>query len=450
MKNLKSWAFVTLMAFATFSCEDDNSTPTVKSYTLTEQNGATWLEGTVDENLTLSASKKYMLKGFVYVQAPATLTIEPGTLIQGDQASKGSLIIEQGAKIMAEGTAQKPIVFTSAKAKGSRAAGDWGGIIILGKAPVNQGANAMIEGGVDRAYGGTDVNDNSGVLKYVRVEYSGIAFQPDNEINGLTLGGVGAGTTIDYVQVSFNGDDAYEFFGGTVNVKHLIAYKTVDDMFDTDNGYSGKAQFLVGLSNPAVADASGSNGFESDNDSDGTDATPKTSAVFSNVSLFGPLATSSTPANSNFKRAMHIRRNSSISVHNSVFAGWPTGLLLDGTKSQANATSGSLQLKQVVISGTPAGKELTAESGSAYPVATWYSTPEKNNSVEADNANLNISNAFNQTTPDFRPGTGSSLLSGASFSGLDAFFTNVAYKGAFGTEDWTAGWTNWNPQETDY
>jgi hypothetical protein len=453
MKNLKSWAFVTLMAFATFSCKDDDNitpTPTSNNYTLTEQNGVTWLEGTVDENLTLSASKKYMLKGFVYVKAPATLTIEAGTAIKGDQASKGSLIIEQGAKIMAQGTAQKPIVFTSAKPKGSRAAGDWGGIIILGKAPVNQGANAMIEGGVQRPYGGSDVNDNSGVLKYVRIEYSGVAFQPDNEINGLTLGGVGAGTTIDYVQVSFNGDDAYEFFGGTVNAKHLIAYKTVDDMFDTDNGFSGKLQFLVGLSNPAVADASGSNGFESDNDSDGTDAAPKTSAVFSNVSLFGPLATSNTTASSNFKRAMHIRRNSSISVHNSVFAGWPTGLLLDGSKSQANATTGSLQMKQVVISGTPAGKELTAESGSAYPVATWFSTPEKNNYVEADNATLHISNGFNQNNPDFRPGAGSPLLTGAAFTGLDAFFTNVAYKGAFGTEDWTADWTNWNPQETEY
>jgi hypothetical protein len=454
MKNLKSWAFVTLMAFATFSCDDDNNnvtpTPTSKNYTLTEQNGVTWLEGTVDENLTLSAAKKYMLKGFVFVKAPATLTIEAGTVIKGDQASKGSLIIEQGAKIMAQGTAQKPIVFTSAKPKGSRAAGDWGGIIILGKAPVNQGANAMIEGGVQRSYGGSDVNDNSGVLKYVRIEYSGVAFQPDNEINGLTLGGVGAGTTIDYVQVSFNGDDAYEFFGGTVNAKHLIAYKTVDDMFDTDNGFSGKLQFLVGLSNPAVADASGSNGFESDNDANGTDATPKTSAVFSNVSLFGPLANSTTTASSNFKRAMHVRRNSSISVYNSVFAGWPEGLLLDGAKAQANATAGSLQMKQVVISGSTAGKELKAESGSAFPVATWFNTPDKNNYVEADNANLNIANAFNQSTPDFRPGAGSSLLTGASFSGMDAFFTNVAYKGAFGSEDWTADWANWNPQEVEY
>ncbi|MGV3504449.1 MAG: T9SS C-terminal target domain-containing protein [Adhaeribacter sp.] len=452
LKNLRNWAFVSLMACATFSCTDEDpaATPETGSYTLTEQNGITWLEGTVDQNLTLSASKKYMLKDFVYVKAPATLTIEPGTIIMGDQTTNASLIVEQGAKIMAEGTAAKPIVFTSAKAKGSRSAGNWGGLIILGKAPVNLGANAKIEGGVDRPYGGTEVNDNSGVLKYVRIEYSGIAFQPDNEINGLTLGGVGAGTTIDYVQVSFNGDDAFEFFGGTVNAKHLIAYKTVDDMFDTDNGFSGNLQFLVGLSNPSVADASSSNGFESDGDAQGSDASPKTAAVFSNVSLFGPLATPTTSANSLFKRALHVRRNSSISVYNSVFAGWPEGLLLDGSKSQANATTGALRMKNVVIAGTPAGKELKAESGSTFDVAAWFNNPSHGNAVVADNASLHIANAFSQTAPDFRPGTGSSLLSGASFTGLDAFFTHVAYKGAFGSEDWTAGWTNWNPQQTDY
>ena len=221
MKNLRNWAFFALLAFATFGCgeeeSDDSNTP--KSFSLTEANGMITIKGNIDENVTLSASKIYLLEGFVYIAEGATLTIQPGTVIKGDQATNGSLIVERGGKIMAEGTVAKPIVFTSAKPKGSRKAGDWGGIIILGNAPVNL-PNAKIEGGVDRSYGGSDANDNSGVLKYVRIEYSGIAFQPDNEVNGLTLGGVGAGTTIDYVQVSFNGDDAFEFFGGTVNAKH--------------------------------------------------------------------------------------------------------------------------------------------------------------------------------------------------------------------------------------
>jgi hypothetical protein len=125
-------------------------------------------------------------------------------------------------------------------------------------------------------------------------------------------------------------------------------------------------------------------------------------------------------------------------------------LLLDGTKSQANATTGTLKMQNVVIAGTPAGKELLAESGSNFGVAAWFNAAANNNAVVAENATLHIAAAFHQTSPDFRPGAGSALLTGASFSGMDAFFTTVAYKGAFGTEDWTAGWTNWTPQETDY
>ncbi|MFC5270516.1 T9SS C-terminal target domain-containing protein [Adhaeribacter terreus] len=418
----------------------------------TVENGRVVLQGSATKNVILRAGTKYILKGFVYIPAGLTLTIEPGTVIMGDKTTKGTLVIERGGKIMADGTAQKPIVFTSAQQKGSRAAGDWGGIIVLGAAPTNlPSEKAKIEGGVDREYGGTNANDNSGIIRYVRIEFSGIAFQPDNEINGLTLGGVGAGTTIDYVQVSYNGDDSFEMFGGTVNMKHLIAYKTVDDMFDTDNGYSGKLQFVVGLSNPAVADVSGSNGFESDGDAQGSDASPKTSAIFSNVSLFGPMATSTaTGFNSNFKRAMHIRRNSNIQVHNAVFAGWPTGLLLDGSKSQANATANTLKIQNTVIAGSQSGKALTTETGSTFDVSTWFNAASKGNSVVAEAADLKLNGAFNQQNPDFRPGSGSSLLSGASFTGLDAFFENVAYKGAFGTTDWTAGWANFDPQNTDY
>jgi hypothetical protein len=415
----------------------------------------TAIKGTVDENLTLSASKVYLLDGFVYVKAPAILTIEAGTVIKGDQNTNGTLIIEQGAKIMAEGTAAKPIVFTSIKPKGSRTVGNWGGVIILGNAPTNLGTGAKIEGGVNRSYGGTVANDNSGVFKYVRIEYAGIAFQPDNEINGLTLGGVGSGTTIDYVQVSFCGDDAFEFFGGTVNAKHLIAYKTVDDMFDTDNGYSGKLQFLVGVSAPMTADASGSNGFESDNNSDGDADTPLTSAVFSNVSLFGPKATATTNINANFRTGMHIRRNSNISVHNSVVAGWPTGILLDGAATQANFTNGTLKIRNTVVTGTGtpytplnvAGGSTAADFTTAFSNAAWA------NALVEDPATLNIASGFLQTPAvDFRPGAGSPVLTGASFAELtDEFFDKtVTYKGAFGTENWATGWTNFDPNQADY
>ena len=180
----------------------------------------------------------------------ATLTIEPGTVIRGSKANKGALIIEKGAKIMAEGTLDNPIVFTSNQDAGSRSYGDWGGVILLGKATVNK-VDPIIEGGPTSTYGGSDDADNSGIIKYVRIEFPGIAFQPDKEINGLTFGGVGSGTTIDYIQVSYSGDDSYEWFGGAVNVKHLIAFRGWDDDWDTDYGYHGMAQFCVDLRDPA-------------------------------------------------------------------------------------------------------------------------------------------------------------------------------------------------------
>ncbi|MBF9252231.1 T9SS C-terminal target domain-containing protein [Pontibacter sp. 172403-2] len=452
MKKLLNFILVAfVVSLAACNNDDDSNTPAPAgiAFTTAQSNGMTVVSGSTEEDFTMTADKKYLLSGFVSVKDGATLTIEPGTVIMGDKDSKGTLIIERGGKIMANGTAAKPIVFTSAQPAGQRRPGDWGGVIILGKAPVNLGANAKIEGGVDREYGGADANDNSGSLKYVRIEFPGIAFQPDNEINGLTLGGVGAGTTIDYVQVSYSGDDSFEWFGGTVNAKHLIAYSTVDDMFDTDNGYSGKLQFLVGISNPTLADVSDSNGFESDNDSKGTDATPQTSAVFSNVSLFGPRATDLTTFNAQFGRGLHIRRNSALQIYNSVVAGWPTGLLLDGAASQANATADKLKIQNTIIAGVPEGKALTVEEGSTYDVATWFNASGKGNTVVVDNAMLGIGGVFFSTgRPDFT--TASQLQAGANFTGLDSFFTPVDYIGAFGTEDWTNGWTNFSPNDTTY
>lgn len=449
MKKLSNLFLVAFIAVTFMACDDTTDTPTVsgEQFTTEQTNGMTVISGSTEENYTLNANTKYLLRGFVYVKEGATLTIEPGTVIMGEKSTKGTLIVERGAKIMAQGTATKPIVFTSAQPAGTRAAGDWGGIIILGNAPVNLGAGARIEGGVDREYGGSDAADNSGTLQYVRIEYPGIAFQPDNEINGLTLGGVGSGTTIDYVQVSFSGDDSFEWFGGTVNAKHLIAYKTVDDMFDTDNGYSGKLQFLVGISDPNVADASGSNGFESDNDSQGSAATPITAPTYSNVTLFGPLGTNpAAQVNANFKRGLHIRRNNKTKLYNSIVLGWPTGLLLDGAPTQANATAGEMLIKNTVIAGIPTGKALTVESNSTYDVASWFNAAANGNAVVSDGSTLNIGSAYN-AAPSF---TKASTNVAAGFTGLDSFFTNVNYIGAFGDTDWTAGWANFNPQNVAY
>ncbi len=178
------------------------------------------ITGTIDQSVTLKKGT-FTLKGYVYVNNGATLTIEAGSIIKSDISQKGALIIERGSKLIADGTVSDPIIFTSGKASGERAPGDWGGIILLGKAPTNRPTSPAptIEGGVNRQYGGTEAGDNSGILRYVRIEFSGIAAEPGSEINGLTLGGVGSGTILENIQVSFGADDAYEFFGGTVNAK---------------------------------------------------------------------------------------------------------------------------------------------------------------------------------------------------------------------------------------
>ncbi|MFZ4707414.1 MAG: hypothetical protein ACOYMF_15535 [Bacteroidales bacterium] len=363
--------------------------------------------GNITTNTTWTAGNTYLLNGYVYVKSGATLTIEPGTKIRGDKANKGTLIIERGGKLNAIGTAAAPIVFTSNQSVGSRAYGDWGGIIICGKAKNNQGNDVLIEGGVEAYYGGQDDDDNSGTLKYVRLEFPGIAFSPNNEINGLTMGSVGSGTTIDYIQVSYSGDDSYEWFGGTVNCKHLIAHRGWDDDFDTDFGYTGMIQFAVSLRDPAIADVSSSNGFESDNDANSSTNTPLTRPVFSNISIFGPKVTSGTTINALYKRAMHIRRNSSCSVFNSIFSGYPIGLFIDGATTEANANGDVLRIENTFFSGM-----VTNYESGGYDEAAYFTAGGRNNQVFTNNTDLQFTDPFNLTAPNFLPTKKVYLLNG--------------------------------------
>ncbi|MES2628083.1 MAG: T9SS C-terminal target domain-containing protein [Bacteroidota bacterium] len=416
--------------------------------------------GNISANTSLVDTIKYELKGYVYVKAGATLTIPAGTIIKGDNFTKGTLIVEQGAKIIAEGTSARPIVFTSSLPVGQRNYGDWGGIIILGKAPQNQPGSPIIEGGVDRHFGGTDAADNSGILKYVRIEFGGIALSPNNEINGLTLGAVGSGTVIENVQISYSGDDAFEWFGGTVNAKNLIAHRTWDDDFDTDNGFVGKVQFAVALRDRAIADQSTSNGFESDNDATSTNNGPQTGAVFSNVSVFGHFATISdtTGASTLIGRGMHIRRNSAQSVFNTVITGYREGIRLDnndisGNNTQSNMTAGRLVLKNVTLAGNV--KALNASGGANLAdFTTAFNSAANNNQIVANIADLKLNaNNFSLTNPNFLPQAGSPLLNSGDFSDakLSTYFDKSAtFRGAFGTTDWTSGWANFNPQTTVY
>jgi len=435
------------------------------------------VSGEISANTTWSASKIYVLKGFVFVSNGATLTIEPGTIIKGDKATKATLVITRGSKINATGTVDKPIVFTSGLAAGARSQGDWGGVILLGKAPVNQGTDVKIEGGLvqpagkdEKAYiyyGGTDVADNSGIMKYVRIEYAGIAYSVDNEINGLTMAGVGNGTTLDYIQIYRSGDDAFEWFGGTVNAKHLLAIGTWDDDFDTDFGYSGNVQFALAQRVSTVADQSQSNGFESDNNNTGTDQTPKTSAVFSNVTVLGPTRAAGGAYNANFYHGAQIRRNSSISLLNSVISGFPIGIYIDDTKvvtagsTSANFTSGNMVIANNLIYGTKTTE--VSISNTAAAAAIEAKLRADNTFAQTTFAGSLFGNAYLYAsdfgsgatlgTANFTLAGNSAAATGATFTNAKvsgSFFTPVAYKGAFGTDNWATGWAESDAQVLPY
>ncbi len=419
----------------------------------------------------------YTLKGWVYLKNGAELTIEPGTIIKGDKETMAALIAEPGSKLYAQGTATEPIVFTSAQAAGSRKPGDWGGVIICGNAKNNQGT-MQIEGGPRTQHGGSNDADNSGILSYVRIEFAGYPFQKDKEINGLTFGSVGSGTQVDHVLVSYSNDDSYEWFGGSVNCKYLVAYKGWDDDFDTDNGFSGNVQYGLALRDSKIADTSQSNGFESDNCADGATVEPRTTATFSNITFVGPKVLDSKFQNTTeyitagnyypnngsalgkFQAAMQIRRSSRLNCINSVALGWPIGLIVDGEKGNSvkDAKSGAFKLQNVYFAGmdavgTDANKcyidkeydfstKAVIESSTQSYSHTFFLSEKSNKYFDSWNTLVG--------SDGYTPVAGSPLLGAASFTGWTGFDT-VSYIGAFdGSNNWMSGWTNFDPQNTQY
>jgi hypothetical protein len=490
------------------------------------------VSGTITTDTHWTADNIYRLNGFVRVGedlkptagvaepvigATATLTIDAGTVIYGKLGTPGgALIVHRGSKIIANGTKDLPIVFTSEKDPGTRRGGDWSGVVLCGRSVNNIKASAST--GVDGveelegAYGGYHgggtnpiLDDNSGSLSYVRIEFAGYPINPNQEVNGLTLASLGSGTTLDHIQVTYANDDSYEWFGGTVNATHLIAYKGIDDDFDTDNGYSGQVQFGLGVRDALIADQSGSNGFESDNDAAGTANTPFTNATFSNMTIIGGKATSGTTINIQFQNGAQLRRNTKQDVINSFITAYPNGIFIDnalGTPGAVgNVQNGDLVLKNNILAGVSGwggngfgsaanAGEITAlglaSAGSNHPNApkgrvvaagvgsfangTFTYTTESQITTDAtrtaaewfatgnilktawNDVTLGINSSVFEPlngTPTLLPAVGSILLSGADFAGYTGF-ESVTYKGAFGDTDWTLGWSNWNPQITDY
>lgn len=398
------------------------------------------LTGDVTTSRTLDnhPDSPWILKGYVYIKDGATLTIQPGTVVKSDVINKGALIFERGSKIMAEGTASSPIVFTSGLGKGQRRPGDWGGIIILGKATTNRSTEPTIEGGVGKQYGGTNDADNSGSMKYCRIEFAGIAAEPGSEINGLTLGGVGSGTTIENIMVSYGNDDAYEFFGGTVNCKNLIAHSTLDDDFDFDFGYRGTITNAISFKNPTWADAGdASNGIEADNDGTGTSATPVTEPRLTNFTMVGPVAPGSTTlvqANHNFgnrwRRAVRFHLTNSI-----IIAHQKGGFSMESKETGDALFSGPSEFKNNLVHAVTAPFKVgTGVTQTATDVENKAIADGCEKLATADDAGLE--KPFDVKAPNFAPKAGGK----AATKGV----------GAITGTDWTSGWASWDPNANDY
>jgi len=485
MKHLRaSFLALTGIALGFMSCsDDDNPTPDPGG-----EKKQVVLVGKIDKDRTLSKDTVYVMRDYVYVVNNATLTIQPGTTILGGQISPtkgGTLIITRGAKLIAKGTADQPIVFTSEKPVGSRKPGDWGGIMLLGKASTNrpvdkrkvegiQGADATVDLTYSDPTGAFVDTDNSGTLQYVRVEFGGIALADtkDSEVNGITFYAVGSGTTVDHVQVSYSGDDAFEWFGGTVSCKYLVAYGTLDDNFDMDSGFKGKLQFCVVLQDAKFSDVvSLSNGMEVDNLNGANTSTPFTHPMISNVTIVGP--GSATGSGDYFYSGARWRRGATFTVANSVFSGLPVAIDVESKVAQDYLSDGTSKLTNCIFQASgisPITDQRGNGAAAIGPVLfdgdskdASYLTVAGIQTLIMVAANANVSAAaltdvftavpsvsnFKASNTEFALKISKTAAFSADF---DSFFDKVTYVGAVDPANpWTKqSWINWGPQETAY
>ena len=385
----------------------------------------------IASDLTLTNDKVWTLEDTSYVQSGATLTIEPCTRIEGKKAPLGTLVVSRGGKIMADGKANEPILFTSPLPAGNRNAGDWGGIIVLGKAPNFKGDNVTIEGLADapeNQYGGTVADDDSGVMRFVRIEYSGFELSADNEINGLTLGSVGSKTVVENVMISNTLDDCFEWFGGTVNGKWLVCNNGGDDMFDMDQGYSGNLQFLFGRQVTPLS--SNPNGFECDSDNGG--ATPVSKPKVSNVTLCGTGA-----AGTDVAFGAVLREGLEGNYMNMILTKFDVGL--DARDDFGTLAAPKTDITNSVFFGNVAHNIADAgetDNDNGFDETAWIMDPLRKNS-EAD-PKLGDCAAV---TPAAQPAA--MIPGGTPGADMDATAT---YVGAFkdGSDSWMSGlWVNW-------
>lgn len=393
------------------------------------------VSGDITSSVTWTAGNVYELSGVVTVRGGAKLTIQPGTYIKASVnttgVQNGVLVVAKDGEISAVGTSSDPIVFTSrylldGDASTTGKPGDFGGVIILGNAKINVG-DKLIEGLANESkfhYGGSDDADNRGNFQFVRIEYAGFQLATNIEVNGLTLGGVGSGTTIDHVQVSYGLDDGFEFFGGTVSPSNLIALASDDDQFDFDNGYTGIIQYAIAIADKNSTHSvsggnSDSNGIESDNNAPAEDGsyslTPKTHPTLLNVSVFGTENTASI-SGLGYRNGIRERRGSSIDLTDCIISGYNTAISFDG---DASAPLSSIGTTSIHGFGTAVAI--------AVPLTNYVDNGGNSLVVNSTNAD-----SFFTSQPWYNaPGSSSTLnFTGATIGAIPS-----------GTTDWTTGWT---------
>ena len=423
-----------LSLFALFAGCTEETAPTDTPASSSCTDGVCILTGTIVEDMTLTADTQWLLRGMVFFgddENEAVLTIEPGTVIYGESSTDGALVIRRNSRILAEGTVDAPIVFTSSKSEGTRARGDWGGLIVNGNAPINNGDDSGVgfgEGGTG-FYGGNDPADDSGVLSYVRVEFAGTLISPDNELNGIAFQGVGNGTTVDHVQVHMNADDGVEFFGGTVNAKHVLVTGVGDDSLDWTDGWTGNLQFAV---LQQYDDAAGDNGIEADNN-DSVDLLPRSMPTLSNVTVIG------SPDSEKSDFGMHLKVGTAGHISNTIVAGFNDACLNVDDEATFDQLGTDLTFTNVLLDCAANFEKDDQDfdgddANDADPVDLETTFLDGTGNAVDDDGGL--VNPYDLATPDF-----ASTATGAIIP-ADAFFETVDFIGGVGPDDdWTAGWT---------
>ncbi|MEC7987448.1 MAG: hypothetical protein VX278_19925 [Myxococcota bacterium] len=421
------------------------------------------LSGTITEDVRLVEGINYLLRGGVFIgddENETVLTIEPGVTVYGESSTDGMLVIRRGSKIMAEGTAEKPIVMTSSKSPGSRARGDWGGLIINGRAPLNSCGDDVVdceafgEGGTGY-YGGSDAADSSGALSYVRVEFAGTLVSPDNELNGIAFQGVGSGTVAHHLQVHMNADDGIEFFGGTVDVSHVLVTGVGDDSLDWTDGWQGSAQYVVLHQH----DDNGDNGIEADNNGEANAANPRSAPVLANFTIIG------SPESNDSDVGILLREGTAARIFNTAIVGFNDSCFdIDHEETWKQVANGGIEVAGLYLScennfavdedddmyndlpesdedHNPAPSEC---GGYTHDISCWTEDLYSGVSDFFADSNTTGEDGFSVvepyalTAPDY---TITSSVATVDPSTFDDRLETSDFIGAIGADDWTIGWT---------